>query len=384
MDVKMLKKCPVSEACGGCQLQGISYDEQLRLKQTKMEKLLGSFCKVNPIIGCDDPYYYRNKVQISFGKDYKGRVICGNYVASTHTIVPVTDCQIASREANRIFVTVRKLLASFRLSVFDEHSMQGFLRHVLVRTTADNEEVMVVLVTGSPVFPKKNDFIKALLKTHPNIVTVVQNVNNRHTSMVLGDKNIVLYGKGFIEDTLCGYVFRLSAQSFYQVNHAQTEKMYEYAIKCLGLTGKETVLDAYCGIGTIGIIMSQNAGHVIGVEINKAAVRDAIRNARMNEVENIEFHCEDAGKFMQKLATEKRHIDVALMDPPRAGADDKFLGSLVRLKPERIVYISCNPLTQKDNLRYLVRNGYEVKIIQPVDLFAFTQHTESIALLERI
>jgi len=383
MKYEMLKKCSVCDVCGGCQYQGMPYEEQLKLKEEKVRKLLGKFCKVNEIIGCDDPYYYRNKVQISFGKDYKGRILAGNYVTSTHTIVPVSDCQIADREANKIFNTVRKLLISFRLSVFDENSMQGLMRHVLVRCSADHEEIMVVLVTGSFNFPRKNDFVKELLKRHPNITTVVQNINNRHTSMVLGDRDIVLYGKGYIVDELCGYSFRLSPQSFYQVNHTQTEKMYKYAIDCLGLTGKETVLDAYCGIGTIGIIMSEMAKEVISVEINKSAIRDAVKNAKMNEISNVSFYCDDAGKFMQKIASEKRRIDVALMDPPRAGADDKFLKSLVRMDPRRIVYISCNPVTQKDNLKFLCNNGYKVDVIQPVDLFAFTQHVECIALLTK-
>ena len=381
--MKQLPKCSVSKICGGCQLQHLSYEKQLELKQEKVEKALGKFAKVEKIDGMEWPYYYRNKAQISYGYDEKGRIIAGNYVTSTHTIVPFKECQLASEPANRIFATVTKLIKSFRLSVFDENAMQGFLRHVLVRTSCDNEEVMVVLVTGTPVFPKKNDFIKALLKEHPEIVTVVQNVNKKRTSMVLGEKNITLYGKGYIHDELCGFDFLVSPQSFYQVNHSQTEKLYGYALKMAGLKGTERLLDAYCGVGTIGIIASREVRSVDGVEINKQAIKDAVKNARNNGVENISFYCADAGHFMREKAYEKASYDVVIMDPPRAGSDTSFLSSLVKLNPEKVVYISCNYITQKRDLNYLTKHGYSVMKIQPVDMFPMTDHVECIALICR-
>ncbi len=376
-----IRKCPAAELCGGCQLQGVPYPEQLRIKQEKVEKLLGNYGKVEPIHGMNFPYFYRNKVQISFGKDHKGRILMGNYVPSSHVIVPVASCQLASNCANEIFQTIGRLLKSFRLSVFDENSMEGFLRHVMVRSSHDEESVMVVLVTGSPIFPKKHDFIEALLKAHPNITTIVQNINSRRTSMILGERNIILHGKGYIEDELCGSVFRLSPHSFYQTNHKQTEYLYTKAISFAGLKKTDTVIDAYCGIGTIGLTMAEHVREVLGVEINKTAIKDAIKNAKINNCDNITFICDDAGKYMQKLAYDKKKIDVVIMDPPRSGSDEKFLSSLVKLGPERVVYISCNPVTQKRDLKYLTAKGYKVTKIQPVDMFPHTEHVECIALL---
>ncbi len=380
---RTLPQCPVSEVCGGCQLQGKSYSEQLKWKQEKVNRLFRDIAPVKPIIGADDQYFYRNKSQISFGKDYKNRVLAGNYVESTHVIVPVRECQIADREANAIFNTVIELVSSFRIPVFDEQSMQGVIRHVMVRNSHDHEEVMVVLVTGSPVFPRKKDFLAALLKKHPSITTVVQNINNRHTSMVLGSRNITWFGKGYITDELCGCSFRLSPHSFYQINHAQTEKLYRTAIDLAELTGKETVLDAYCGIGTIGMSASDRCREVIGVELNKTAVKDAVNNARYNNVRDISFVCDDAGKFMEKMKTEGRRSDVVIMDPPRAGSDTRFLSSMAAMQPEKIVYISCNPVTQLRDIKYLMKKGYQPEIIQPVDMFPFTAHVECIALLCR-
>ncbi len=373
--------CKVHQLCGGCQYQGVDYQQQLELKQRKVENLLKPFGRVEKIIGMKNPYYYRNKVQISFGKDYRGNVIAGNYVTSTHTIVPVKNCQIANEEANKIFNTFIRLVKSFKLSVFDERSLRGFIRHVLVRTSNDNEEIMVVIVTGTEVFPKKRDFINALLKEHPNIVTIVQSVNNRHTSMVLGNKNIVLYGKGYIDDELCGLTFRLSATAFYQVNHQQTEVLYNEAKRLANPQGNEVVIDAYCGIGTIGMTLASSVKEVLGVEINAKAIRDARSNAKLNNVNNISFVAEDAGKYMQQLAYEKKKIDIVIMDPPRSGADNKFLYALTKLSPQKVVYISCNPVTLADNLRYLTKHSYKVEHIQPVDMFPFTEHVETVVLL---
>ncbi|MBQ4253911.1 MAG: 23S rRNA (uracil(1939)-C(5))-methyltransferase RlmD, partial [Erysipelotrichaceae bacterium] len=360
-----LKKCRVSAYCGGCQYQGIEYQQQLLNKQKKVEDLFKGQ-KVNPIIGMDDPYHYRNKVQFAFGRDKKGRIYYGNYVPSTHHIVEIEDCQIASPIANSIVRDIRNLVQSFRLTVFDEDRLEGFLRHVLIRTGHKSSQVMVVLVTGTYVFPRKKDFIKELLKLHPEITTVVMNINSRHTSMVLGERNEVLYGKGYIEDILCGNIFRISPASFYQINPVQTEKLYNRAIEMAQLKKSDVLLDAYCGIGTIGITASRQVREVIGVEINKSAVRDAEINAKINDVENIRFFCQDAGKFM---TSTNRKIDAVIMDPARAGADEKFLSSLVRLHPEKIVYVSCNPVTQKRDIRYLVSKGYQVEEMQPVDMF---------------
>lgn len=240
---------------------------------------------------------------------------------------------------------------------------------------------MVVLVTASPVFPSKNNFVKALRKLHPEITTIVQNINDRGTSMVLGKRDIVLFGKGYIEDRLCGCTFRISAQSFYQVNPVQTEKLYAKAIEAAGLTGKETVLDAYCGIGTIGILASGSAGQVIGVELNPDAVRDAVTNAKRNTVSNIRFYCEDAGEFMVKMAENGTKPDVVFMDPPRSGSSETFLTSLAKLAPEKVVYVSCNPETLARDVKFLRKKGYQMEEAWPVDMFPFCAHVETVALL---
>ena len=361
----------------------LSYPEQLKYKQAKAVKLLGGFHRVNDIIGMESPFHYRNKVQAAFGRTRGGEIISGVYQSSTHNIVKTDSCLIEDEIADEIIVTVRKLVKDFKLTVYDEKKGSGFLRHVLVKRGFATGEIMVVLVTGTSVFPSKNNFIKELLGIYPNITTIVQNVNNKFTSMVLGEKETVLYGKGYIEDVLCGMTFRISPKSFYQINPVQTEILYNKAMEFADLNGKERVIDAYCGIGTIGLVASKNAGRVIGCELNPDAVRDAKINAKINGVENINFVCADAGEFMLGMKERGEKCDVLFMDPPRAGSDKKFLSCAVALSPDKIVYISCNPETQRRDLFYLVKNGYKVRKIQPVDMFPFTSHVETVVQLVR-
>lgn len=375
--------CPVSRKCGGCQLMNLTYSEQLKFKQAKVVKLLGGFHRVNSIIGMEHPFHYRNKVQAAFGRTRGGEIISGVYQSSTHNIVKTDSCLIEDEKADEIIVTIRKMVKDFKLTVYDERKGNGFLRHVLVKRGFSTNEIMVVLVTGTSVFPSKNNFVKELLKKHPEITTIVQNINNKFTSMVLGEKETVLYGKGYIEDVLCGLTFRISPKSFYQINPVQTEILYGKAIEFADLKGDERVIDAYCGIGTIGMVASKTAGEVIGCEVNPDAVRDAKINAKINSVENIKFVCADAGEFMLGMKEQGEKCDVLLMDPPRAGSDKKFLSCAVALSPDKIVYISCNPETQQRDLYYLIKNGYKVKKIQPVDMFPFTAHIESVVLLTK-
>lgn len=375
--------CPVSRKCGGCQLMNLSYPEQLKFKQAKVVKLLGSFHRVNEIKGMDIPFHYRNKVQAAFGRTRSGEIISGVYQSSTHNIVKTEKCLIEDVKADEIILTIRKLVKEFKLTVYDERKGNGFLRHVLVKRGFATNEIMVVLVTGTGVFPSKNNFIKALLSIHPEITTIVQNINNKFTSMVLGEKETVLFGKGYIEDVLCGCTFRISPKSFYQINPVQTEILYGKAIEFAGLSGNERVIDAYCGIGTIGIVASKKAGEVIGCELNPDAIKDARINAKINEIQNISFVCADAGEFMVGMKEQGEKCDVLFMDPPRAGSDKKFLSCAVSLSPEKIVYISCNPETQQRDLYYLIKNGYKVNKIQPVDMFPYTSHVETVVLLTK-
>ena len=376
-------KCSVSKKCGSCQYQGVPYKEQLAAKQKRMKKLLGKFANVKPIMGMDDPFYYRNKVHAVFDRDKKGNIICGTYEAKTHKVVPIEECMIEDKISQEIIRTIRDMLKSFRIKTYDEDTGYGLLRHVLVRRGFSTDEIMVVLVIGSPIFPSKNNFVKALRKKYPQITTVVLNVNDKKTSMVLGERDIVIYGKGYIRDTLCGCTFRISPKSFYQVNPVQTEVLYNTAMDYAELTGKYTVIDAYCGIGTIGLVAAKRAKNVIGVELNPDAVRDARINAKENKITNARFYQGDAGEFMENMAENGEHADVVFMDPPRTGSDKKFMSSVIKLNPSRIVYISCGPETLARDLEYLTKHGYDVRKIQPVDMFSFTDHCENICLLTK-
>ena len=377
------EKCKVWKKCGGCQYQGVSYTEQIKIKQKNMNKLLKKYGNVKPIIGMDNPFYYRNKVHAVFDRDKKGNVICGTYEAGTHIVVPVEECMIEDKISQEIIRAIRDMLKSFRIKTYDEDTGYGLLRHVLVRRGFSTDEIMVVLVVASPIFPSKNNFVKALRKKFPQISTVVLNVNDKKTSMVLGERDIVLYGKGFIRDRLCGCTFRISPQSFYQVNPVQTELLYKTAIEYAGLGRKERVIDAYCGIGTIGLVAAGKAREVIGIELNKNAVRDAIVNARENKITNARFYQGDAGEFMEGMVSEGERADVVFMDPPRTGSTEKFLTSMVKLGPSRIVYISCGPDTLARDLEFLTKHGYVTRKIQPVDMFSFTEHCEVVCLLTK-
>lgn len=374
--------CPAFRQCGSCQYLDIPYGEQLKIKQKELQKLLGGFCKVHPIHGMEDPFHYRNKVHAVFGHR-KGEIISGVYEAGTHNLVPVETCMIEDQKSDEIIGTIRTLLKSFKIKTYDEDTGYGLLRHVLIRRGFATGEIMVVLVTASPVFPSKNNFVKALRERHPEITTIVQNLNGRGTSMVLGDKEHVLYGKGYIEDVLCGCRFRISSRSFYQVNPVQTEYLYGKAIELAGLTGTETVLDAYCGIGTIGIIASRQANMVIGVELNQDAVRDAIQNAKCNEIKNIRFFCNDATRFMTQMAGAGDTVDVVLMDPPRSGSTEAFIEAVAAVKAKTVVYVSCGPDTLARDLAVFRRFGYEAKGAWGVDLFPMTAHCETVVKLSR-
>ena len=395
--------CPYAKKCGGCDYQGMSYEQQLQEKQTYVRKNIGDYCKVLPIIGMENPYHYRNKVHAVFDVERRGKhanggrrtagnghakaapggVISGVYKAGTHEVINIDSCEIEDELSSAIIRDIRGLLHSFKIKTYDEDTGYGLLRHVLVRRGFHSGEVMVVLVLGSPILPSKNNFVKALRKLHPEITTVVVNINDKQTSMVLGEKETVIYGKGYIEDTLCGCTFRISPKSFYQVNPVQTEILYNKAIAYAGLTGKEKVIDAYCGTGTIGLIAASQAKEVIGVELNRDAVKDAIINAKRNHIQNEQFYNADAGKFMVELAEQNEKVDVVFMDPPRSGSDEAFLSSVVKLAPKKVVYVSCNPETLARDLKYLTRHGYQAVECQPCDMFPFTKHVETVVLLSK-
>ena len=375
--------CPLYKKCGGCQLQNLTYEEQLQYKQVKCIRHLSRFGHVNEIIGMETPLHYRNKVQAAFGTAH-GQIVSGVYQSKSHRIVCVDDCKLEDPTADAIIVSIRRLLPRFKLQPYNEDTGKGFLRHVLVKRGFQTNEVMVVLVTPTTLFPKREAFLNELLRLHPEITTVIQSVNGAKTSLVLGKQEIVLFGKGYIEDVLCGCRFRISARSFYQINPVQTAVLYGKAIEYAALTGKETVLDAYCGIGTIGLCAAKHAQRVIGVELNADAVHDAKINAKLNGADNARFYCADAGAFMVEAAKAHDKVDVVFMDPPRAGSDLPFLKSVVTLAPQRIVYVSCNVETLARDLGVLCKNGYRVRQMQPVDMFPHTGHVETVVLMSRV
>ncbi len=376
------KICRCFKRCGGCQLQE-SYAAQLQRKQEKAERMLAKFANVQPIIGMDTPYHYRCKVQNIYGTDRSGKIISGIFQSSGKKMVTVDDCMLEDVHAAPIVQAVKACMRTFRIQPYDLRTGTGLLRHTLIRTSAATGQVMLVLVTASAMLPAKKNFVHALCQAHPELTTIVQNICPDGLPLTLGDRNIVLYGKGYIEDELCGCRFRISPASFYQVNPTQTIKLYECAVQAAGIKPGVRVLDAYCGTGTIGMICAKQGADVIGVEVNRSACKDAAENAKRNGLENIRFYQEDAGVFMKQAADTKHHFDVLMMDPPRAGASAAFLQAAAMMQPKKIVYVSCKIETLERDLKQLTQSGYRVTQIQPVDMFPHTTSIETVCLLER-
>lgn len=387
---KKKKRCPYIGRCGGCTEVSQPYPEQIRRKQAWVEECIGSFGPVEPMIRMKNPDHYRNKMTAVFAVDYRHghKPYCGIYEKNSHRVVPVEHCLLVDPRADAICQSILTLLPSFKIQVFDEDRGTGILRYVQVRTARATGQVMVTLVTAGPIFPSKNNFVKALRKMQPEITTIVQNINTRTDSMILGEREKVMFGPGYIEDRLCGRTFRISSRSFYQVNPIQTEKLYNIAIDAARLSGKEHILDAYCGIGTIGICAADRVSKVAGVEINPQAVSDAKINAALNFPEEekkakFQYIRGDAGEFMVQMAEEGNCPDVVFMDPPRAGASEDFLESLISAGPGRVVYISCNPATLGRDLEIL-RKAYRMEKAVPVDMFPATGNVEIVCLLSRL
>ena len=385
-------QCPAFAKCGGCKMQHLQYDSQLEWKQKTVEQLMKRYidegAKLYQIVGMVKPWRYRNKCHISFGMNGRRQIISGIYEENSHRVVPVESCLIQDSKADEIARSVRAIMKECKLLPYDEDSETGLLRHLLVRTGFASRQVMVVLVTAQPVLPGAKNFVKALLteaaQRGGTVTTVVQNVNSRKTSVVLGEAEKVLYGKGFILDTLCGKTYAISPRSFYQINHAQTEVLYGLAVEAAKLTGKEVVLDAYCGIGTIGLTAADHAKQVVGVELNRDAVQDAIGNARHNGVKNARFFAADATRWIGEAAAAGEKADVIFMDPPREGSTPEFLASVARMAPKRVVYVSCNPVTLARDLATLTKLGYKAEGFTPVDMFPHTEHIETVCALSKL
>lgn len=377
-----------AKKCGGCPMLGLDYAEQLKQKEAAVRKLVGKYGPVAPIRGAENPCHYRNKVISTFAAGPGGKLVSGIYAAGTHKVLPVESCLLQDEVLDTVMQAVRAAVSACRYQPYNEDKGTGLLRHCLLRRGVVSGQVMVVLVTAQPVLPGAKNFVRALLaeaeKRHVPVTTVVQNYNPRRTSVVLGEEEKTLYGKGFILDTLCGKTYALSPRSFYQINHDQTEVLYGLAVEAARLTGKEVVLDAYCGIGTIGLTASGRAKQVVGVELNRDAVRDAIGNARHNNVKNARFFAADATQWITEAAAAGQRADVIFMDPPREGSTPQFIESVARMAPKRVVYVSCNPETMARDLALLTAKGYRAEGFTPVDLFPQTAHCETVCLLSKL
>ena len=380
---EQILSCPYKSKCGGCGFKDITYEKQLGIKQGRLIRTLGKFGRVEDIVPCDDPYHYRNKVHAAFGLDRKNNIISGVYEQDSHRIVPVDSCLLEDETADGIIRDIKSMLRPYKILVYDERRGTGFLRHVQVRRSAKTGEVMVTLVAANPYFKQQKPFVNELVKRHPEIKSVILNINDGFTPVVLGEREKVLYGSGYITDELMGKRFRISSKSFYQINSRQTEKLYSTALELAGLTGREKVLDAYCGTGTIGICAAGRAEQVVGVEINADAVHDAIANAKANSVKNIWFYTADAEKYIVEEAKHGASYDVVFMDPPRSGSTEGFINALFRLKSKKIIYVSCSPDTLARDLELLTK-GYRVEKLVPVDMFPWTEHVEAVSLLSRV
>jgi len=386
--MKNYEKCPLMDRCGGCQLMDLDYRDQLEEKQRFVEDNLSGYGPVAPIIGMDDPTHYRTKVQAVFGYEWKGRkIVSGSYAEGTHHIVPIRECLVEDETADNILKTVRNLMGTFSIAPYDEDLQEGYIRHALVKKAKATGQVMVVLVCGSWPIPHKDDFINILRQRNPSIKTILVNINNEKTSMVLSDQpDEVLVGPGYIEDQLNGLWFRISSKSFFQVNPRQAEVLFDIAMKMARLTSEDSVVDAYCGTGTIALIAaSKGVKDVVGIEMSPEAVEDANANKERNKLENVSFVCDDASAYLKTMVKEDKRCDVLFLDPPRQGSDERFLASAIKLNPQSIVYISCNVNTLARDLNYMMRfSDYDVVGIQPVDMFPFTTHVECVVLMSRV
>ena len=373
--------CPYAKKCNSCQLCNLTYEEQLRLKEKNCRRLLSGICRVEKITPSPLSEGYRNKAQFVYRRDGKN-MLCGIYKSTSRSVTAVDNCALCTENANHIARALSKLFLSFKIQPYDFHTGRGKLKSAVIRENSDGECMAVINLTDA-VFPSKRSFSSALQKACPQLVTTVIAVNRDPHKLFAGKVSEVLFGEGHIIDTLCKERFIISPDSFYQINRAQTEQLYGKALELAGLSGNETVLDAYCGVGTIGIIASRRAKEVHAVELNPAAIADAKRNAKLNGISNIRFTAADSKDYAKELAANGEKIDAAFIDPPRAGCTASFLKALARLEPQRIVYISCNPETQARDIRILGRLGYRAEVCYPFDMFPHTNHCETAVLLSR-
>lgn len=379
--------CVYYHKCGGCQLQHMTYQAQLNMKKEQVVNLLHRKADfkdtiIHDTIGMDNPWFYRNKSQVPVGKNNENKVITGFYRQRSHDIIDMDECLIQDNMHQDVLNQLKLWFNELNISIYNERKKQGLMRHVVIRTGHHSRELMVVFVTNGKKFKQSDVLTEKLVAAFPEIVSVKHNVNDTHSNVIMGETSYTLYGKDEIQDTLSDVTFKISDQSFYQINSIQTEKLYQRAIEYAELKGEETILDTYCGIGTIGLYMAPKAQHVYGVEIVPEAIADAKQNATLNQFENTTFVCGKAEEVILKWKAQGIKPDVVMVDPPRKGCDETFLETLLELNPRKIVYISCNPSTQQRDAQQLAQR-YKLTQITPVDMFPHTTHVETVAQFER-
>lgn len=378
--------CNTFSRCGGCNLRHINYDYTLEIKKNAVEstlrKTLGRNIKIANVLKMDKPYNYRNKLQYPVGIDNNGNPVMGVYAERTHSIISTNECSIQDSLSQKIANDIFEFIEKNNIPVYNEKTLKGSIRHIVIRIGKKTNEVMVTLVSNTEKINKENELVEYIALKYSEIKTIVKNINNKNTNVILGQENKVLYGDGYIYDYLEEFKFKISPMSFYQVNPIQTEKLYSKAVEYAELTGKETVFDLYCGIGTIGIFASPKIKKLYGIETIPQAIEDAKQNAKLNNIENAEFFVGDVEKTLPEFIKERNITpDVVFVDPPRKGCDKTALETLMQIKPKRIVYVSCNPATLARDLKIL-EEIYDLKEISICDMFPYTHHVESIASLQ--
>ena len=378
--------CSTYKRCGGCNLRHIKYEKTLEMKQNAVQSLvnktLNNKIKVSKVVGMENPFYYRNKAQYPVGLDKNGNPVIGVFANRTHEIIQMQDCKIQHKESEKIAKYIFDLWNKEKLSIYNETTGKGLLRHIVIKIGFKTNEIMCILVINGKDIPNEVQIIRTIINEFPNVKTIVKNINTKNTNVILGKENINIYGDGTISDKLGNLVFKISPLSFYQVNPVQTEKLYSIGVEAAKITNDDVVFDLYCGIGTISLFMAQYAKKVYGVEIVEQAVEMAKENAKINGIDNVDFFAGDVEHVLDDLINRKKIIpDVVMIDPPRKGLDKKSIQNLLSVAPKRLVYISCNPATLVRDLASF-EDKYEIKSITPVDMFPFTSSIESVAVLQ--
>lgn len=378
--------CGTYKRCGGCNLRHVKYDETLKIKQNLVQSLvnktLKNKIKVKETIGMERPYYYRNKAQFPIGKDKENNVVMGVFANRTHEIIPIKECFIQNKETQKLAKFILEFIKENNISVYDETSGRGLIRHIVTKIGIKTNEIMCIIVINGKEIPKEKELTMQIIKKFPNVKTIVKNINTKNTNVIMGDKKEKIYGNGYIEDKLGEYTFKISPHSFYQVNPVQAEKLYSIGVEAANISKEDVVFDLYCGIGTISLFMAKYAKKVYGVEIVEQAIKDATENAKINNIKNTEFIAGDTQLILDDLINNKKIMpNVVMVDPPRKGLDNRSVENILKIMPNRFVYISCNPATLVRDLAKF-EEMYEIKSIQPVDMFPFTSHVECVAVLQ--